>query len=195
MRRPLRIAVADDEPDILEYYQHAVVRLGHTVVAAAKTGTQLIELCRASRPELIITDIKMPDMDGIEAARQVYQDGPIPVILVSGYHDAESIARAQENHVLAYLVKPIHDTDLTTAIAIAISRFDEFQTLRQEAADQRQALADRKVIEQAKGILMRRAGLDEENAFRRLRKLSMDQNRKLVEIAHMILTAEKALGT
>jgi response regulator NasT len=192
MMRALRIAVADDEADILEYYRGAVGRLGHTVAAAAKSGSELVEQCRNSRPDLIVTDIKMPDMDGIEAAARIYRDEPIPVILVSGYHDAEYIARAQENHVLAYLVKPIVETHLATAIAIAMSRFEEFQALRRETADLRQTLAERKIIEQAKGILMKRAGLDEEDAFRRLRKLSMDQNRKLVEIAEMILTAEKA---
>jgi response regulator NasT len=134
----------------------------------------------------------MPDMDGIDAAAQVYRNNPIPVILVSGYHDAKYLARAQENHVLAYLVKPIQDADLATAIAVATGRFAEFQALRKEAADLRQAMADRKIIEQAKGILMKQVGLDEQAAFHRLRKLSMDQNRKLVEIAQMILTAEKA---
>jgi response regulator NasT len=194
MTHPLRIAIADDEPDILEYYQEAMGRLGHRVVAVAKSGRELVDQCRVARSELIITDIRMPDMDGIEAVARIYCDNPIPVILVSGYHDAEYIARAQESHVLAYLVKPIQDTDLATAIAIAISRFTEFQALRQEAADLRQALADRKMIEQAKGILMKRASLDEQEAFYRLRKLSMDQNRKLVDIAQMILTAEKALN-
>jgi response regulator NasT len=194
MTRSLLIAVADDEPDILEYYQGALRRLGHVVVAAAKSGSELIEQCRAARPELIITDIRMPDMDGIEAAVRICRDSPLPVILVSGYHEADYIERAQENHVLAYLVKPIEDSDLATAIAIASSRFAEFQALRQEAADLRQALADRKIIEQAKGILMKQVGLDENEAFHRLRKLSMDQNRKLVEIAQMILTAEKAFA-
>jgi response regulator NasT len=192
MTRPLQIAVADDEPNILEYYQGALTRLGHTVVAAARSGRELVERCRVARPELVITDIQMPDMDGIDAAAQLYRDNPIPAILVSAYYDAKYIARAQENHVLAYLIKPIEDSDLATAIAMAISRFTEFQALRKEAADLRQALADRKVIEQAKGIIMKQVGLDEQEAFHRLRKLSMDQNRKLVDIAQMILTAEKA---
>ena len=150
MSRSLRIAVAEDDPNLLAFYQVALGRLGHIVVATARTGNELIEQCRLSQPELILTDIQMPDMDGIEAAARIYRDNPIPVILISGYHDAEFIRRAEENHVLAYLIKPVQDADLATAIAIAYGRFEEFQALRREAADLRQALADRKVIEQAK---------------------------------------------
>ncbi len=194
MSRSLRIAVAEDDPNLLAFYKEALSRLGHTVVATARTGNELIEQCRRTQPELVLTDIQMPDMDGIEAAARIYRDNPIPVILVSGYHDADFIRRAQENHVLAYLIKPVQDADLATAIAIAYGRFEEFQALRQEAADLRQALADRKVIEQAKGILMKRAGLDEQAAFRRMRRLAMDQNAKLVDIAQMIPTAEQAFS-
>ncbi len=192
MSRSLRIAVAEDDPNLMVYYRDALSRLGHVVTATARTGTELIEQCRLSQPELILTDIQMPDLDGIEAAARISQERPIPVILVSGYHDADYIRRAQESHVLAYLIKPVQDADLATAIAIAVGRFEEFQTLRREAADLRQALADRKVIEQAKGVLMKRTGLDEQGAFGRMRKLAMDQNLRLVDIAHMILTAEQA---
>jgi response regulator NasT len=195
MSRSLRIAIAEDDPNLLAFYQEALGRLGHVVVATARTGSELIEQCRLNPPELIVTDIQMPDMDGIEAATRIGQDNPIPVILISGYHDADYIRRAQEGHVLAYLIKPVQDADLATAIAIASGRFEEFQALRREAADLRQALADRKIIEQAKGVLMKRAGLDEQGAFRRMRKLAMDQNKKLADIAQMILTAEQAFTT
>jgi AmiR/NasT family two-component response regulator len=194
MSRALRIAVADDEPDMQDYFRTILPRLGHEVVAVAGTGRELVELCRATRPDLVITDIKMPDMDGIEAAAQLSRDGPVPVILVSAFHDAEFIQRAEADHVLAYLVKPIKQDDLKPAIAIAMRRFEQFQALRQEAADLRQALEDRKTIEKAKGILMKKAGLDEHDAFRRLQRLASDKNKKLVEIAQMILTAEEALS-
>ena len=113
---------------------------------------------------------------------------------MSAYHDPELIRRAEADHVLAYLVKPIKQADLEPAIAIAMRRFEQFQALRKEAADLRQALEDRKMIEKAKGILMKKAGLDEADAFRRLQKLASDKNQKLVEIARMILTAEEAYG-
>lgn len=190
----LRIAVADDESDMQEYFQKVLPRMGHEVVSVAGTGRQLVEQCRANRPDLVITDIKMPGMDGIEAAQQIYQEGPIPVILVSGYHDRELIERAEAEHILAYLVKPIKQANLEPAIAVAMQRFAQFQACRKEAADLRQALEDRKAIERAKGILMRQTGLDEPAAFSRLQKLASDKNKKLIEIAQTILTAAEAFA-
>jgi response regulator NasT len=189
----LRIAVADDEPDMREYFQKILPRLGHRVVAVAENGQQLIEQCRALRPDLVITDIKMPDMDGIEAASELYHERPVPVILVSAYHSTKLIERAEADHVLGYLVKPIKQADLEPVIALAMRRFEQFQELTREAADLRQALEDRKVIERSKGLLMKQAGLDENQAFRRLQKLASEQNRKLVEVAQAILIAEAAV--
>ena len=192
MNSALRIAVADDELDVRDYYQRILPRLGHQLVAVAQTGRELVEQCRALRPDLVITDIKMPDMDGIDAAVRLYQEAPLPVILVSAYHDAELIKRAEADHIMGYLVKPIKQADLGPVIALAMRRFEQFQELQQEAADLRQALEDRKVIERAKGILMKRASLDEAGAFRRLQKLASDKNLKLAEVARMIVTAEEA---
>lgn len=193
MKTPLRISVADDEPDMREYFERMLPRLGHQVVSVAETGRELVEHCRELKPDLVITDIKMPDMDGIEAASLIYQELPIPVILISAYHDQSLIERAEADHIMAYLVKPIAQKDLAPAIAIATRRFEQFQALRQEARDLRQALQDRKIVERAKGILMQRAQLEEPEAFARLQKLSRDQNKKLVEIAQAILITESAL--
>lgn len=193
--RTLRILVADDELDMRDYFQKILPLLGHEVVGAARDGRELIELCNRTSPDLIITDIKMPDMDGIDAAIQIYRTHPVPVILVSAYHDAEFIRRAESDHILAYLVKPIKQADLEPAITIAMRRFEQFQALRKEASDLKQALEDRKVIEKAKGLLMKKANLDESEAFRRLQRLASDKNRKLIEIAQMLLTAEEAFGT
>lgn len=193
MNQNLRISIADDEADMRDYFQKMLPALGHTVVSAAKTGKELVEHCKKQRPDMVITDVKMPDMDGIEAANELYKDNPIPVILVSGYHDEELITRAEADHILAYLVKPIKKADLEPAIGLAMRRFGQFQALRKEASDLRQALADRKVIERAKGILMKRAQLDEQDAFRRLQKLASEKNRKLIEISTMIVTADEAL--
>ncbi len=146
-----------------------------------------------AQPDLVITDIKMPDMDGIDAAAQIYRKAAIPVILVSAYHDAEFIRRAEADHIMAYLVKPIKQSDLEPAIGIAMRRFEQFQALHKETSDLKQALEDRKVIEKAKGLLMKKTGLDEHDAFRRLQKLASEKNRRLIEIAQSILTAEEAL--
>ena len=192
MSRALKIVVADDELDMRDYFQQILPLLGHQVLGVARTGRELVDLCAATHPDLVITDIKMPDMDGIDAALQLYRDRPVPVILVSAYHEPELIARAEADHILGYLVKPIKQSDLEPTIALAMRRFEQFEALRKEAADLRQALEDRKLIERAKGILMKKAGLDEAAAFRRLQKLASDKNLRLVELARMIVTADEA---
>lgn len=194
MTKALRIAVADDEPEMQEYLQETLSVLGHEVTCAAATGRELLEHCRQSLPDLVITDIKMPDMDGLEAATEIRALQPVPVILVSAYHDPELIDRALKDHVLAYLIKPIKQADLETAIALAMRRFKEFRALQQQADDLRQALEDRKFVERAKGILMKRSGLDEPSAFRRLQQLASEKNTKMIEIAQAIVTAEEAFG-
>ena len=188
----LRIAVAEDEPRMREFYREVLPLLGHTVVCLASTGKELLDYCRVALPDLIIADIKMPEMDGIEACREICKDETIPVILVSAHDDPEYLARANDNQVLAYLIKPIKRQDLQPAIQIAVRRHEEFQTMRQEASGLRQALQDRKLIERAKGILMKRAHLDETAAFLRLQKAARDSNRKLVDVAEMILLADQA---
>ena len=193
MTKSLRIAVADDELDMRDYFQRILPRIGHQVVAVAENGLQLVENCAVHLPDLVITDIKMADMDGIEAASAIFQARSTPVILVSAFHDPELISRAEQDHVLAYLVKPIKLADLETAIALTMRRFEQFESLRREATDLRQALEDRKVIERAKGILMKKTGLDEGEAFRRLQKISSEKNMKLVEIAQTILLSEEVL--
>jgi response regulator NasT len=190
MTRPLRIAVAEDERDTREYLQEILQRLGHQVAAAAN-GRQLVEQCRALQPDLLITDIKMPDLDGIDAAVQVSADRPVPAILVSGHHDAELLERAGADHIMAYLIKPVSQADVEAAIALAMRRFEQHMAARKEAADLKQALEDRKVIERAKGIIMRRLGVGEDEAYRRLRKLASDRNLKLVVMGQSILRADE----
>lgn len=194
MANALRIAVADDEPEMREYLQETLSLLGHKVICAVASGGELVEQCQKSTPDLVITDIKMPEKDGIEASLELCKVHPLPVILVSAYHDAELVDRAIADHVLAYLVKPIKQADLETAIALVMRRFKEFQALHQQAEDLRQALEDRKMVERAKGILMARAGLKEADAFRRLQKLSSEKNRKMADIARTIVEADEAFG-
>ncbi len=186
----LRIAVADDEPDTLQFFQELLRRLGHQVSAAAANGRQLVELCRANRPDLVITDVRMPGMDGIQAAAEINRDWPVPVILVTGYQDADILAGAQEEHVMGYLSKPAKAADLQMAITMAINRFAHFQELRKESADHRQALQDRKAVERAKGTVMKRLMVDEQDAFRRLKRVATDNNRKLADGADEVLSAD-----
>jgi AmiR/NasT family two-component response regulator len=192
MTAALSIAVADDEARMRDYYRSTLPLLGHRVVVVARDGRGLVEGCKQTRPDLIITDIKMPDIDGLDAVREICRDEPIPIILVSAYHDADLLDRVRREHILAYLVKPIKQADFEPAITVAMQRFEEFRALRKEAGELRGALEDRKVIERAKGILMKQTGLDEPEVFRRLQKLSRDQNQKMVEVARMILRADEA---
>jgi response regulator NasT len=127
MTKSLRIVVADDEPDMRDYFLKILPRLGHQVVAAAANGEELVELVLAHRPDLVLTDIKMPDMDGIEAAERIHAAYPVPVILISAFHDPELIARAEMDHVMGYLVKPIKQSDLPPAISLACRRFEQLQ--------------------------------------------------------------------
>jgi response regulator NasT len=194
MERALRILVADDEPAIREYYAQALPALGHTVVGLVDTGAELVARCQSLKPDLVITDIKMPDMDGIEAAARIYEKQPLPFILVSGYHEPELVERAAQEHILAYLLKPVRLDSLKIQIALAMRRFQEFAVLRMEADHYRQTLQDRKLIERAKGIIMKQAGIEEHEAFQRLQNLAAEKKKKLVEVATMIVTADAALS-
>ncbi len=191
MSERLRVAVADDEADTREYLKELLPRLGHEVAAVAATGRELVELCRASAPDLVITDIRMPELSGIEAALAVNREREVPVILITGHDEAEQAVRAGIDHVMAYLTKPIDAGQLRVAVAMAVMRFQHYRALRKEAADLRQALGDRKLIERAKGVVIRRLGVPEAEAFRRLRKHASDHNRKLVEAAKEVLAAEE----
>jgi response regulator NasT len=186
----LRIAVADDETDTREYFLELLHRIGHQAVGVSD-GQKLAELCAASPPDLIISDIRMPGIDGIEATRTINRQHPVPVILVSAFHDTDLLKRAHEPYVMGYLVKPIKQADLEAAISLAVPQFRHTQALTREAAEARQALEDRKFIERAKGAIARRLQVDEEDAFRRLRKRANDANRRLVELAREVLTAEE----
>lgn len=195
MPRSLRIIAADDEPSIQEYYRQTLPALGHEVVAVVDSSQALIEECRAQRPDLVIADINMPDMDGIAAAAKIYEEQPVPILLVTGVYDPETIKRATAEHILAYLVKPVKKASLEAEIAIAMRRFEEFQVLRMETEHYRKTLQDRKLIERAKGILMTKMKMDEESAFKRLQTLASEKNRKIVDIAQTIIATEETFSS
>jgi len=135
----------------------------------------------------------MSEMDGIEAAEMITEERLIPIILLTGFSERELAERAANTNVSAYLMKPVSEQDLLPAIALAVSRFKEFRALHQEVDDLREALETRKVVERAKGILMRRLKLSEEEAFRRMQQRSQNENKKLGEIAEAIITADGML--
>lgn len=190
---PLRILIADDESIRLLSLRAQLSALGHRVVAEASTGEEAVALADRWRPDLAIFDIKMPLMDGIEAAERITQARPIPIILLTAYSEAQLVERAAQANISAYLMKPVSEEDLLPAITLALARFKQFQALRQEVADLREAMEARKLIERAKGILMRRLNLTEDEAFRRLQRQSQEGNRKLAQVAEAIIVADQML--
>jgi response regulator NasT len=193
MMEALRILIADDESIRLLSLRKQLAALGHNVVAEASTGDEAVMLAASALPDLAILDIKMPVMDGIEAAERITQARPIPIILLTAYDEAQLVERAAQANISAYLMKPVAEEDLLPAITLALTRFRQFQALREEVANLRDALEARKIIERAKGILMRRLNLTEEEAFRRLQKQSQDSNRKLAQVAEAIVVADQFL--
>ena len=190
---PLRILIADDESIRLLSLRAQLAALGHRVVAEASTGEEAVVLAVSTQPDLAILDIKMPLVDGIEAAERITQARPIPIILLTAYSEAQLVERAAQANIAAYLMKPVSEEDLLPALTLALTRFKQFQALRREVVDLREALEARKVIEKAKGILMRRLDLTEEEAFRRLQRQSQEGNRKLAQVAEAIVVADQML--
>ena len=189
----LRVLIADDESIRLLSLRAQLTALGHQVIAEASTGEEAAALAESRLPDLAILDIKMPRMDGIEAAERITQMRPIPIILLTAYSEAQLVERAAQANISAYLMKPVSEEDLLPAITLALTRFKQFQALHQEVADLREALEARRVIEKAKGILMRRLNLTEDEAFRRLQRQSQEGNRKLAQVAEAIVVADQML--
>jgi two-component system, response regulator PdtaR len=184
---PARILIAEDETIIRLDLRELLERAGFEVCAEARDGEEAIELARAEAPDLALLDVKMPRLDGIEAARRILDERPIPIVMVTAYGEQELVSRAVEAGVFGYLVKPFRESDLLPAIATARARHDELQALRAEADSLAEALAARKAIERAKGLLMEREGLTEAEAFARLRKASQISGRPLKVVAEALI--------
>ena len=158
------------------------------VVGEARDGEEAVALALELEPDLAIMDVKMPKLDGIDAARRILDERPIPIVMLTAYGQEELVSRAVEAGVFGYLVKPFREQDLLPAITTARARHEELSALREEAESLAEALAARKAIERAKGILMAKEGLTEEEAFVRLRKASQVSGRPLKVIAEAILS-------
>ena len=162
-------------------------RAGFEVIGQAHDGEEAVWLAHELEPDLAIMDVKMPKLDGIEAARKILDERPIPIVMLTAYGQQELVSRAIEAGVFGYLVKPFRESDLLPAIHTARARFDELSALREEAESLSEALEARKIIERAKGLLMAKEGLSEEDAFARLRKASQVSQRPLKVIAEAVV--------
>lgn len=191
MRTEFKVAVADDERDTREFLSKCLERQGHQVVGVCASGDELLKTIKELAPDLVISDVRMPNVDGIEAAVAANRERPVPFLIVSAHHDKETLNRAAAAHVIGYLTKPISESDLKTAVTMAMVRFDQFQAILKDNSDLRQALEDRKLIERGKGIVIKRMGLDEEEAYRRIRRWASNQNVKVSEICRRIVAAEE----
>lgn len=183
----MRILIAEDETIIRLDLRDLLERAGFTVCAEARDGVEAVALARTELPDLAVMDVKMPGLDGIEAARTILEERPIPIVMLTAYGQEELVARAVEAGVFGYLVKPFRESDLLPAIATARARHEELAAVREEAESLAEALAARKSIERAKGILMAKEGLSEEEAFARLRKASQIAGKPIRVIAEALL--------
>jgi AmiR/NasT family two-component response regulator len=191
--RAMRILVAEDETIIRLDLCQLLERAGFEVCAEAKDGVEAVELARSEQPELAVLDVKMPRLDGIEAARRILDERPIPIVMLTAYGQDELVSRAIEAGVFGYLVKPFREQDLLPAIRTARARHAELAALREQADSLAEALASRKSIERAKGLLMEREGLSEQEAFARLRKASQVSGRPMKVVAEAVVaTFERA---
>jgi two-component system, response regulator PdtaR len=185
-RRP-RIVIADDESIIRMDLKEILTHLGYDVVGEASDGRTALELARKLQPDLVILDIKMPTMDGIEAAEFVTAEGLAPVVLLTAYSEHALIGRAKNAGVSGYLVKPFRESELMPVIELALARFHEMKDVQSEVGELREKLEARKIIERAKGMLMEVHGLTESEAFNRMRRTSMDSRKSMRDVAEAIL--------
>jgi len=185
--KPLRILIADDEAVIRLGLRAMLQDQGYRVVGEASDGTRALDLVEKLHPDLVFLDIKMPGVDGLQAARRLLAGRPVPVIILTAYADRAFVEQATEAGVLAYLVKPVRESDLAPAVETALGRFREILGLRKEIGDLEDTLETRKLIERAKGVLMRRQGLDEASAFGQLQKQARDTRRTMREVAEGVL--------
>lgn len=187
-----RIIMADDESIIRMDLREMLSNLGYLVIGEVGDGRSAVNLARELRPDLVIMDIKMPDMDGIEAAKILTEERIAPVLLLTAYSQRELVNRAREAGVVGYLVKPFRESDLAPAIEVALARFAEFTTLEKEVGNLQTALETRKFVDRAKGILMDTQGLTEAEAFRKIQKMSMNTRKPMKEVAEAIILAHEA---
>ena len=183
----MRILIAEDETIIRLDLRELLENAGFDVCAEAKDGIEAVELAASTEPELAILDVKMPRLDGIEAARRILEEQPIPIVMLTAYGQDELVSRAVEAGVFGYLVKPFRESDLLPAIRTARARHEELAALRDEAESLSEALAARKSIERAKGLLMAKEGLTEQEAFERLRRASQLAGRPLKVVADALI--------
>jgi len=185
--KALKIIIADNESIIRMDLKEILEEAGHEVVGEAIDGYHAVELTRKYHPDLVIMDIKMPEMDGITASKMISDEKLAPVLLLTAFSQKEIVDRAKDSGVLAYLVKPVRESNLFPAMEIALSRFQEMKQLEDELDNVKNSLEMRKILDRAKGILMDAYGLNESEAYRRIQQYSMTKRKTIKEVAESIV--------
>jgi AmiR/NasT family two-component response regulator len=186
-----RVIIADDEAIIRQDLREMLTNLGYLVVGAVGDGRSAVNLARELRPDLVIMDIRMPDMDGIEAAKLLTRDNICPVLLLSAYSQRELVERAADAGVSGYVIKPFDEANLLPAIEVVLARFQEFQAIVEEADRLEERLETRVAVDRAKGILMDTRGMTEQEAFRNIQRMSMNSRKSMREVAEAIILAHQ----
>jgi AmiR/NasT family two-component response regulator len=189
-----RVIIADDESVIRADLREMLTTLGYLVVGEVGDGQSALNLARELKPDIVIMDIKMPQMDGIEAAKVLTQEKLAPVLLLTAYSQRDLVDRAKEAGVVGYLIKPFREQEIGPAIDIALTRFQEFRELEKQVGDLTETLETRKIVDRAKGVLMDTQHLTEAEAFRKIQKMSMNTRKPMKEISEAIILAQEAKG-
>jgi len=186
-----KVLVIDDHLPSRAFLVKALNEKGFGVVGEGASGKGALRLAQTTDPDAVLMSVGLPDIDGISAAERIMEENPLPIVLLTSHYDAETIERAKEAGVMAYLLKPLREEELLPATELAISRFEEFNSLRKENEDLKKTLEARKAIERAKGVLMKQQGLSEPEAFSLIQKKSMDLRKPMAEIAQAIILTEE----
>ena len=186
----MRVLIAEDEALIRMDLREMLEEEGHEVVGEARDGAEAIALARAARPDIVFMDVKMPNVDGIEAARTISEEAIAPVVMLTAFSQAGLVEEAAKAGAMGYVVKPFSRNDLLPAMQVAASRYAEMAALEQQVDDLSERLETRKALDRAKGILMA-GGVSEPEAFKRLQKLAMDKRKSLREVAEAVITADE----
>jgi AmiR/NasT family two-component response regulator len=183
----MKVVIVEDDGVVRQFLKDVVQQLGHKVVGEAATGADMVRTVLELEPEVVLFDIHLPGLNGLDALRQIYQERVVAAVAITADRDQELVRRALEEHVLAYLIKPVEAHQIGPALMVAQTRFAEWRGLQEENASLRQTLQNRKVIERAKGVLMKRHRWSEAEAFRRLQRSAMNRRTTMVDLAQSVL--------
>src|SRR5262245_30113703 len=183
----LKLVVVEDDATVRQFLKESLEKLGHEVIGEAATGTDMVRTVLEMEPDVVVFDIHLPRLNGLDALRQIYQEKIVAAVAITADRDQDLVRRALEEHVLAYLVKPVEAYQIAPALLVAWARFDELRELTSENASLRQTLQNRKIIERAKGALMRRFRWSEQEVFRRLQRGAMNRRTTMIQLAQAVL--------